>query len=113
MNKIIYIFLFGCFILRILIAILAKNINVNYLPIMAIFTCIISLGFLRGFIHNFPKTGFFGSKVWWQNYRILHSINFGLFSLLAFYKNSNSWIVLFIDAWLGLIFFINKYFLKL
>jgi hypothetical protein len=111
MNKIIYIFLFGCFASRILIAILAKIINVNYLPIMAIFTSIISLSFLRGFILNSPKTGFFGSKVWWQNYRILHSFNFGLFSLLAFCKNPNSWIVLFIDAWFGLIFFINKYFL--
>ena len=111
MNKIIYIFLFGCFVSRILIAILAKIINVNYLPIMAIFTSIISLSFLRGFILNSPKTGFFGSKVWWQNYRILHSFNFGLFSLLAFCKNPNSWIVLFIDAWFGLIFFINKYFL--
>ena len=110
MNKIIYIFLFGCFVSRILIAILAKIINVNYLPIMAVFTSIISLSFLRGFILTTPKTGFFGSKVWWQNYRILHSFNFGLFSLLAFYKNPNSWIVLFIDVWLGLIFFINKYF---
>ena len=111
MNKIIYIFLFGCFVSRILIAILAKIINVNYLPIMVIFTSIISLSFLRGFILNSPKTGFFGSKVWWQNYRIFHSFNFGLFSLLAFCKNPNSWIVLFIDAWFGLIFFINKYFL--
>tara|TARA_Y100000816_G_scaffold181971_1_gene131745 strand:+ start:6759 stop:7094 length:336 start_codon:yes stop_codon:yes gene_type:complete len=111
MNKILYIFLFGCFVSRILIAIVAKIINVNYLPIMAIFTSIISLSFLRGFILNSPKTGFFGSKVWWQNYRIIHSFNFGLFSLLAFCKNPNSWIVLFIDAWLGLIFFINKYFL--
>ena len=111
MNQIIYIFLFGCFVSRILIAILAKIINVNYLPIMAIFTSIISLSFLRGFILNSPKTGFFGSKVWWQNYRILHSFNFGLFSLLAFCKNPNSWIVLFIDAWFGVIFFINKYFL--
>ena len=111
MNKIIYIFLFACFTSRIAISIFAKIINVNYLPIMAIFTSIISLSFLRGFILNSPKTGFFGSKAWWQNYRILHSFNFGLFSLLAFYKNPNSWIVLFIDAWLGLIFFINKYFL--
>tara|TARA_B100001093_G_scaffold237656_1_gene227679 strand:- start:2220 stop:2555 length:336 start_codon:yes stop_codon:yes gene_type:complete len=111
MNKIIYIFLFGCFVSRVFLAIIARFINVKYLPIMAIFTSIISFGFLRGFILNFPKTGFFGSKVWWQNYRILHSFNFGLFSFLAFYKNPNSWIILFIDAWLGLIFFINKYFL--
>ena len=111
MNKIIYIFLFTCFISRILISIIAKIINVNYLPIMAIFTSLIAISFLRGFILNYPKIGFFGGEVWWQNYRIIHSFNFGLFSLLAFCKNPNSWIVLFIDAWLGLIFFIKKYFI--
>ena len=111
MNKIIYIFLFACFTFRIAISIFAKIININYLPIIAIFTSIISLSFLRGFILNSPKTGFFDNKVWWQNYRIVHSFNFGLFSFLAFCKNPNSWIVLFIDAWLGVAFFINKYFL--
>ena len=111
MNKIIYLFFFGCLVARISIAIIAKIINIKYLPILAIFSSIISLSFLRGFILNYPKTGFFGSKVWWQNYRIIHSFDFGLFSIFAFYKNPNSWIILFIDALLGLIFFINKYFI--
>lgn len=110
MKKIIYIFLFACFTSRIAFSIFTKIININYLPIVAIFTSILSLGFLKGFLLNYPKIGFFGSKVWWQNYRIIHSFSFGLFSLLAFCKNPNSWIVLFIDSWLGLIFFINKYF---
>ena len=109
-NKIIYLFFFGCLVTRISISFIAKMININYLPMIAIFTSIISLSFLRGFILNSPKTGFFGSKVWWQNYRILHSFNFGLFSIFAFCKNPNSWIILFIDALFGLIFFINKYF---
>lgn len=111
MNKITYIFLFGCFVSRIFIAIVAKIINVHYLPIMAVFTSLIAISFLIRFIVNSPKRGFFGNKVWWRNYRIIHSFNFGLFSLLAFCKNPNSWIVLFIDAWLGLIFFIINYFL--
>tara|TARA_B100001175_G_scaffold172970_1_gene146757 strand:- start:671 stop:1006 length:336 start_codon:yes stop_codon:yes gene_type:complete len=111
MNKIIYIFLFGCFIARLAIAIIAKTINTNYLPYMAIITSIISLSFFRGYLLNSPKIGFFGNKAWWHDYRILHSFNYALFSLLAFSKNKNSWIVLFIDASLGLLFFINKYFL--
>tara|TARA_Y100000741_G_scaffold131724_1_gene99182 strand:- start:4901 stop:5245 length:345 start_codon:yes stop_codon:yes gene_type:complete len=111
MNNIIYIFIFACLITRFAISIFAKTININYLPFMSIFTSIISFGFLRGFIFNTPKIGFFGNKVWWQNYRIIHSFNFGLFSLFAFCKNPNSWIILFIDACLGFIFFINKYYL--
>lgn len=111
MNKNIYILIFICLLTRFSIAIIAKTITTNYLPYMAIITSIISLGFLRGYLLNSPKIGFFGNKVWWQDYRILHSFNYALFSLLAFSKNNNSWIVLFIDASLGLLFFINKYFL--
>lgn len=111
MNKIIYIFLFGCFIARIGIAIIAKTIPLNYLPYMAIITSIISISFLKRYLLNTPKTGFFGSKVWWQDYRIIHSFNYAVFSILAFRKNIHSWIILFIDALLGLLFFTIKYFL--
>jgi hypothetical protein len=110
MDNIIYIFLFVCIGTRIAISMLAKYIDTNYLPYMAIFTTMISLGFLRGFLLNSPKVGRFGNKVWWQNYRIIHSINFGIFSVLAFNKNPGAWIILFADAMLGLIFFIKKYF---
>jgi hypothetical protein len=110
MDNIIYIFLFGCIGIRLAISMLAKYIDHDYLPYMAIFTTMISLGFLRGFILNSPKVGFFGNPVWWQNYRIIHSINFGIFSFLAVNKNSNAWIILFADAMLGLMFFLQKYF---
>lgn len=110
MDNIIYIFLFACIGTRIAISMIARNIPANYLPIMALFTSIISIGFLRGYLLNTPKIGAFGNKVWWQNYRIIHSFNFGLFSILAVNKNTKAWIILFIDACLGLLFFINKYF---
>lgn len=110
MDDIIYIFLFGCIGARIAISMIAKYIDPNYLPYMAFFTTTIALGFLRGFIQNSPKVGFFGNPVWWQNYRIIHSINFAIFSFLAINKNPDAWIILFVDAILGLIFFIKKYF---
>jgi hypothetical protein len=110
MDYIIYIFLFVCMGTRLAISMIAKYIDHNYLPYMAIFTTMISLGFLRVFILNSPKIGFFGNPIWWQNYRIIHSINFGIFSFLAVNKNSNAWIILFADAMLGLMFFLQKYF---
>lgn len=58
------------------ISMLAKYINPNYLPYIAFLTTTIAVGFLRGFIQNSPKDGFFGNPVWWQNYRIIHSISF-------------------------------------
>lgn len=112
MNKVILYFLFLCFPSRLLLALIAKIIKPKYLPIMAILTSFISIGFLINFINHKKKSkGFFGSKVWWNNYRLVHSFNFGLFSIQALLKYNKSWIILLIDALLGLIFFTNKYFI--
>tara|TARA_Y100000389_G_scaffold155357_1_gene156000 strand:- start:2925 stop:3263 length:339 start_codon:yes stop_codon:yes gene_type:complete len=112
MNKVILYFLFLCIPSRLLLALIAKIIKPAYLPIMGILTSFISIGFLINFI-NYKKNskGFFGSKVWWNNYRLVHIFNFGLFSILALLKYNKSWIILLIDALLGLIFFVNKYFI--
>ena len=111
-NKIKLYFIFGCFSFRLLLAYFAKITRPNYLPYLGIITFIISLMFLKNFIYNKPKIGFFGSKVWWSNYRLIHSINYFLFTISSMYKNSNSWKILFFDAILGLLFFINNYYLK-
>ncbi len=111
-NKILTYFIFGCFLSRIILALIAKFINIKYLPYMSLFTLIIGLSFIYTSILN-KKIGFFGSKVWWNNYRLIHSFNYILFSLVAYYKNINSWIILLVDAFLGLIFFVNKYYLNI
>jgi hypothetical protein len=110
-NKILY-FIFLCFPARLLLSMLAKIIQSKYLPIMAIFTSFISISFFINFIkYKKDEKGFFGSYVWWNNYRLIHSFNYAIFSIQAFLKNNKAWMILFIDAILGLIFFINKYFI--
>ncbi len=112
MNKIILYFLFLCFPARLLLALIAKIIKPEYLPIMGVFTTFISISFFINFIkHNKNSKGFFGNKVWWNNYRLVHSFNFALFSIQALLKYNKSWIVLLIDALLGLIIFAIKYFI--
>ena len=111
-DKIKLYFLFICFTSRLLLAYFAKIIDQDYLPYFGIVTLIISFMFLKNFIYNEPKIGFFGSNVWWKNYRLIHSINYFLFTIGSIYKNKNSWIILFFDAILGLLFFINNYYLK-
>lgn len=111
MNKTIYYFIFFCFPARLLLALLAKIIPTNYLPIMGIFTAIISISFFINFMKNSKgDKGFFGNYVWWNNYRLIHSFSYALFSIQALLKYNNAWIILLVDAILGLIFFINKYF---
>ena len=112
MKAIIYKFLFGCLPVRISLALIAKYIDVKYLPVMAIFTSIISLGFFITYWNNSSDTGFFGGVIWWNNYRLIHSFTFGLFSILAFSKYTNSWLVLLADVCIGLLFFIHNYNMK-
>ena len=87
-NKILLYFIFGCFLSRIILALIAKYINSKYLPYMSLFTLIIGISFIYTTILD-KKIGFFGSKVWWNNYRLIHGFNYILFSLAAYYKNSN------------------------
>lgn len=109
-NKIINLFIFGCFPVRLFIAFLAYRVtklNISLLPIMGIFGLIIGLGFFYNII-NKRERGAFNQKVWWQNYRFIHSLLFLLFGVLALQKNENAYKLLFIDVILGLIFFTNK-----
>ena len=78
---------------------------------MGIFTTFISISFFINFIkYKKHEKGFFGSYVWWNNYRLIHSFSYAMFSIQAFLQYNKAWMILFIDAILGVIFFINKYF---
>ena len=108
--KIILYFLFGCMFARLLMVYIAKIININYLPYYGVITFIISVMFLKNYINNSNfETGFFGNRVWWNNNRLIHSLLYFIFSIMAFYKNKKAWIVLLIDALFGLLTFIFKY----
>lgn len=103
-TKRLLLFLFGCILVRLLLVYIAKNINIHYLPIMGIFSLIISIGFIIIFIFGLRKTGneTFGDKIWWNNLRPVHSILYGTFAYLAITKNKNSWIILLLDVIIGL-----------
>ena len=110
-NLIIYFFI-GCIGTRLGLTLLAKYINTKYLPYLSIITLLIALGFLKNYItYKNSEKGFFGNKVWWNNYRLIHSFFYLTFSVLAFAKNRYAYIILLIDTLLSVFFFINKYFL--
>lgn len=112
MNNIILYFFIGCIGARLALTLLAKYINTKYLPYLSIITLLIGLGFLKKFItYKNNEKGFFGNKVWWNNYRLIHSFFYLTFSVLAFNKYKDAYLILLIDTILGVIFFINKYFI--
>jgi hypothetical protein len=102
------LFLFGCIFVRIIITILAKQIDPTYLPYMGFIALFPAFGFLFIFLTGSRKTGLEvgGDKIWWNCLRPLHSVLYFLFAYNAFFKNPNSWQFLALDVSIGLISFL-------
>ena len=102
------LFLFGCIFVRIIITILAKQIDPSYLPYMGFIALFPAFGFLFIFLTGSRKTGLEvgGDKIWWDCLRPLHSLLYFLFAYNAFYKNPNSWQFLALDVSIGFISFL-------
>ena len=102
------LFLFGCIFVRVLITILAKQIDPSYLPYMGFIALFPAFGFLFIFLTGSRKTGLEvgGDKIWWNYLRPLHSLLYFLFAYNAILKNPNSWQFLAIDVSIGLISFL-------
>ena len=94
------LFLFGCIFVRVLITILAKQIDPSYLPYMGFIALFPAFGFLFIFLTGSRKTGLEvgGDKIWWNYLRPLHSLLYFLFAYNAILKNPNSWQFLAIDV---------------
>ena len=103
-QKRFLLFLIGCIGSRSLFAILAKNISLNYLPILGYIALLPAIGFIYIYLTGSRKTGLEvgGEKIWWNNLRPIHSLLYFLFAYNAINGCSTSWIYLFIDVIIGL-----------
>ena len=108
-NRIL-LFFFGCVIARLAIIFIAKNVSIKNLKLLAIPALIIGISFIYQSIKN-KKKGAFGGDTWWSSLRILHSFLWILFAILALNKIKKAYIVLVIDLTIGIIAFINRYFI--
>ena len=119
-QKRFLLFLFGCIPARLALVYLAKNISIDYLPILGYITLIMGISFAYLFLSGTRQTGaeVFGDKIWWNNLRPIHSIFYLKFSYYAINKMREGWICLLYDVIFGLLSFlifhyINNDFLKL
>ena len=119
-QKRFVLFLFGCIPTRLALAYLAKNIAIDYLPILGYITLIIGISFGYLFLSGTRKTGaeVFGDKIWWNDLRPFHSLFYLIFSYYAINKMREGWIYLLYDVILGLFSFLffhykNNNFVKL
>lgn len=94
--------------MRTLFVVIAKNIDIKFLPYLGYIALLIAIGFIYIFLTGSRKTGVevFGDKIWWNKLRPLHALLYGLFAYNAINKNPNAWVFLLIDVIIGLISFL-------
>ncbi len=107
-------FLFGCIGSRLLFAVTAKNIGVQYLPYLGYLALLPAIGMTYIYISGSRDYGVeAGGKIWWNHLRPIHSLLYFLFAYNAINKNKNiAWKFLMADTFLGLAAFINQHFVK-
>ena len=106
--KRIFIFLFGCMTVRLLLVYLAKTLSTKYLKYMGYIALLPAIGFAYIFITGSRKTGaeVFGDKIWWNNLRPFHSLLYFTFAYLAITSSKKAYIPLLIDVTIGLVAFL-------
>lgn len=104
----IFVFLFGCILTRLLIALYAKNASIEHLKLLGYVGLCIGLGFAIIYLFKLRDTGLeAGGPIWWDNLRPVHSALWLIFATLAISGDKNAWIFLLIDVILGLSVWIN------
>ena len=112
-NLQLVLFLVGCIGVRIMITLVAKNINPYYLPYMGYLALIPVMGWLFIYFVRPRDTGIevFGGKIWWNQLRPIHAAMYATFAVLAIRKSPYSYIPLAIDTLFGLGAYITHHFI--
>lgn len=105
-----FAFLIGCIGIRLLFVIGAKFASESVLKLMGYGGLIISIVFGYLWLTNSRQQGFeAGGKIWWANWRIIHSILYFGFAIAAINNNRNAYMYLAIDVLVGLVLFFTHY----
>ncbi len=111
-TKRMLLFLIGCIGTRLFITYIAKQIKNEYLPYLGYIALLPAIGFMYIYLTNGRQTGpeVFGDKIWWNDLRPIHSINYFIFAYYAIHQYKNAWIFLFIDVMFGIVMFLQHHF---
>tara|TARA_Y100000389_G_C17187848_1_gene377322 strand:- start:275 stop:679 length:405 start_codon:yes stop_codon:yes gene_type:complete len=121
-QKRFLLYIFGCIGMRTIITIVAKNLNENlnnnttkkYFKYFSLIILLMGVGFLYIYIFGSKKADsqlkWANSKVWWNDYRIIHAILYISFSVMALLRLNNAWVLLALDTLLGLILFLQYHY---
>lgn len=107
-QKRFLLFIFGCVGSRSLFAYVAKIASKQVLFYLGALALLPALGFVIIYFTGIRNTGaeVFGSTIWWDDLRIVHSLLYTLFAIYAFQGKSFAWVPLGIDVTIGVLAFI-------
>ena len=111
-QKRFLLFLIGCIGTRSFFVILAKYIDIKYLPILGYLALMPAIGFIYIYITGSRKTGeeVFGKKIWWNELRPIHGFVYLMFAYKAILREKHAWVYLLFDVIIGVVsFFIYHY----
>ena len=113
-QKRFLLFLIGCIGTRSFFVILAKYIDIKYLPILGYLALIPAIGFIYIYLTGSRKTGgeVFGKKIWWNDLRPVHGFLYLMFAYNAIQRKKTAWVYLLFDVIIGLISFLIYHFLS-
>ena len=103
MSRNFLLFLLACLPARLGAAYGAAYVAYRFpawLPWMGLLAAIVACNWLFG---SFSHTGFFGGKVWWASMRPVHAYIYLVFAAMAFAKVPQAYMVLVVDALVGLV----------
>ena len=107
LQKRFVLFLTACMGIRLTLAFLAKKANKCLLFAMGVLALLPAIGFFYLFFSGKRKTGAetFGANIWWNNLRPVHGLLYLLFAIYAIRGDRRAWLILLLDAIVGLISF--------
>jgi hypothetical protein len=103
-----FVFFSICILVRTILAFIAYYVNINYTYYLSFPTFIIGIGFITIYLGNLRTTGreVLGNKIWWNQLRPIHAINYLVFAYLAYRKNKKAYVPLAIDVIIGIVAFL-------
>ena len=108
------LFLLLCIPARLILVFLAKHLKGTNLKILATIILIPAIGFLYLYFSGARPSGreVFGSKIWWNDLRPIHGLNYLAFSVLVFSGVwvRKAWLILLFDVVLGLLAFFTYHY---
>ena len=112
LQKRFVLFLIGCIGARVLLAYIAKVIDLEYLPLIGIGALVIGIGFIYIYITGARKTGVEvgGGKIWWNSLRPVHGMIYLVVAYYAINKKRVAWKFLAIDVVIGFIAFLTYHY---